>query len=203
MLVRLVASLSICSLSPALPHGGGLNSQGCHNEYARGSYHCHRVGRDGRTEQPSPRLKGPSAETNGQTIKYIPYSRNLYFYRSYPTDRSVGFYTGLTCPTNIDHVVSLKDAHESGAFAWSASQRSEFANDRSNHVPTCKRINSSKGSSTPKDFFRKSNDGRGMEYKIQTRCAYVGIYFQVKKKYHLTFANNSSDVFAQCGIAIE
>ncbi len=22
-------------------HGGGLNSQGCHNDHRRGTYHCH------------------------------------------------------------------------------------------------------------------------------------------------------------------
>ncbi len=28
--------------APALPHGGGLNSAGCHNDYVNGGYHCHR-----------------------------------------------------------------------------------------------------------------------------------------------------------------
>lgn len=31
---------------PALPHGGGLNSAGCHNDYVNGGYHCHRGGDD-------------------------------------------------------------------------------------------------------------------------------------------------------------
>ena len=30
--------------APALPHGGGLNSAGCHNDYVNGGYHCHRGG---------------------------------------------------------------------------------------------------------------------------------------------------------------
>lgn len=33
--------------APALPHGGGLNSAGCHNDYVNGGYHCHRSGDDG------------------------------------------------------------------------------------------------------------------------------------------------------------
>jgi len=109
----------------------------------------------------------------------------------------------MKCPTNTDHVVSLKDAHESGGFNWSSSKRARFANDKSNHVPSCKRINSSKGSSTPMNFFRKSGDGRGMDYKIKNRCAYVEIYFKVKKKYNLTFTNNAPELFAQCGIALK
>tara|TARA_Y200000002_G_scaffold240497_1_gene198706 strand:+ start:1187 stop:1516 length:330 start_codon:yes stop_codon:yes gene_type:complete len=109
----------------------------------------------------------------------------------------------MKCLTNIDHVVSLKDAHKSGGFNWSSSKRARFANDRSNHVPSCKRINSSKGSSTPKDFFRKSSDGRGLDYVIKNRCAYVEIYFKVKRKYNLTFANNAPEVFAQCGITLK
>tara|TARA_B100001115_G_scaffold63572_1_gene47122 strand:- start:634 stop:963 length:330 start_codon:yes stop_codon:yes gene_type:complete len=109
----------------------------------------------------------------------------------------------MKCPTNTDHVVSLKDAHESGGFNWSSFKKARFANDKSNHVPSCKRINSSKGSSTPKDFFRKSGDGRGMDYEIKNRCAYVEIYFKVKKKYNLTFTNNAPEVFAQCGIALK
>ena len=32
--------------APVLPHGGGLNSAGCHNDYVNGGYHCHRGGDD-------------------------------------------------------------------------------------------------------------------------------------------------------------
>jgi hypothetical protein len=34
--------LSLClAAPPANSHGGGLNADGCHNETATGSYHCH------------------------------------------------------------------------------------------------------------------------------------------------------------------
>ena len=29
---------------PAMAHGGGLNSEGCHNNRKTGDYHCHRGG---------------------------------------------------------------------------------------------------------------------------------------------------------------
>ena len=47
---RLIATIVVTSmlmlpLHQAFAHGGGLNSEGCHNERATGGYHCHR-GRD-------------------------------------------------------------------------------------------------------------------------------------------------------------
>ncbi len=191
MPVSLIIFLSIICSGSAAAHGGSLNSDGCHKDLKKVKYHCHRDSHI------------PDTETQDKPPHHTPYSRDLYSYLSYSTNISIGFYTRMKCPINIDHVVSLKDAHESGGFNWSPSKRVRFANDKSNHVPSCKRINSSKGSSTPKDFFRKSSDGRGMDYEIKNRCAYVEIYFKVKKKYNLTFTNNAPEVFAQCGIALK
>ena len=58
-----------------------------------------------------------SIERLGTPEPIIAYDRDLYGYESYPTHTKSGFYTGRSCDTNIDHVVSLKDAHESGAEA--------------------------------------------------------------------------------------
>ena len=183
-------------------HGGGLNAEGCHNNRKTGDYHCHRGNTKPKSSlKISPRPETPNKrETSGPMI---PYDRELYGYESYPTYSSKGFYTGQTCDTNIDHVVSLKDAHESGAGRWTITERMTFSNDRLNHVPSCSRVNSSKGSSTPSDFFRKSSDGRGMDYEIKTKCAYLGIYYQVKRKYQLSFGNNDSGLFASCGLDID
>ena len=142
-------------------------------------------------------------ERLGTPEPIVAYDRDLYGYESYPTYAKSGFYTGRSCDTNIDHVVSLKDAHESGAGRWTPAERGVFSNDRLNHVPSCKRINSSKGSSTPSDFLRKSSDGRGMEYEIKPKCAYLGIYYQVKRKYRLSFQNNDSSLFSSCGLEID
>lgn len=47
----------------------------------------------------------------------------------------VGPYDGVTtsdpAAVDVDHVVSLKEAWDSGAWSWSASQLSAFANDLS------------------------------------------------------------------------
>ena len=97
-------------------------------------------------------------------------------------------------------LISLKDAYESGAASWGASKKEAFANDRSNHVPSCGRVNSSKGSEGPSDFLRRSRDGRGLEYDIVRFCEYVQKYYAVKVKYGLSFSGNKAHPFEGCGI---
>ena len=129
------------------------------------------------------------------------YDRKDFNYRSYKPNTSIGFYTDKTCDfINIDHIVSLKDAYESGAASWGASRKKAFANDRSNHVPSCGRVNSSKGSEGPSDFLRRSNDGKGLEYDIVRFCEYVQKYYAMKVKYGLSFSGNEKRPFEGCGI---
>ena len=80
----------------------------------------------------------------------------------------------------------------------SVSKEKAFANDRSNHVPSCGRVNSSKGSAVPKDFLRRSNDGKGLDYKIVRWCEYVTKYHSVKLAYQLTTSNNDQKLLASC-----
>jgi hypothetical protein len=131
------------------------------------------------------------------------YDRKDFNYRSYKPNTSTGFYTNKVCDfINIDHIVSLKDAYESGAASWSDSKKESFANDRSNHVPSCGRVNSSKGSEGPSDFLRRSRDGKGLEYEIVRFCEYVTTYYAVKQKYGLSLRGNSKNTFATCGISL-
>ena len=127
------------------------------------------------------------------------YDRKDFNYRSYKPNTDIGFYTNKTCDfINIDHIVSLKDAHESGADNWSDSKKKTFANDRANHVQSCGRVNSSKGSAVPKDFLRRSRDGKGLDYKIVRWCEYVAKYHSVKLAYQLTTSNNDQKLLASC-----
>ena len=129
------------------------------------------------------------------------YDRKDFNYRSYKPNTSIGFYTNKTCDfINIDHIVSLKDAYESGASSWGASKKKAFANDRSNHVPSCGRVNSSKGSEGPSDFLRRSRDKRGLEHEIVKFCEYVQRYYAVKVEYGLPFKSNTAKLFKRCGI---
>tara|TARA_R110002124_G_scaffold40770_2_gene127022 strand:+ start:7291 stop:7731 length:441 start_codon:yes stop_codon:yes gene_type:complete len=129
------------------------------------------------------------------------YDRKDFNYRSYKPNTDIGFYTGKPCDfINIDHVVSLKDAYESGAASWSDSQKQTFANDRRNHVPSCGRVNSSKGSAAPKDFLRRSSDGKGLDYEIVRWCEYVTKYHSVKQAYDLSFIANDRSIFERCDL---
>jgi hypothetical protein len=127
------------------------------------------------------------------------YDRKDFNYHSYKPNTSIGFYTNKTCDfINIDHVVSLNDEYERGAASWSDSKKESFANDRSNHVPSCGRVNSSKGSEGPGDFLRRSRDGRGLEYEIVRFCEYVLKYYAVKVKYGLSLVSNDKKLFSSC-----
>jgi len=130
------------------------------------------------------------------------YNRSDFNYLSYKPSTSIGYYTGQHCDSiNIDHIVSLKDAYDSGASHWSQTKKEAFANDRINHVPSCEHINKSKGSSGPSDFLRKSKDGKGLDYAIVKYCEYVQKYYAVKAKYGLSFKGNKKHPFQSCGIA--
>jgi len=132
------------------------------------------------------------------------YNRADFRYQNYKPNTSIGFYTNQSCDfINIDHVVSLKDAHDNGAASWSAYKKRTFANDKANHVPSCGRVNSSKGSAGPKDFLRRSNDGKGLDYEIVRFCEYVEKYHAVKVEYGLSFEANDSATFESCDIAIQ
>ena len=126
------------------------------------------------------------------------YNRKSFGYKSYKTSSKIGFYTGEKCDTNIDHVVSLKDAHISGAKKWTSKLKNRFANDKQNHVFSCIKINSSKGSYTPDVFLRRGSDGKGLEYKIINPCKYLKIYYTIKMKYNLSFDNNNLALFKNC-----
>ena len=67
-------------------------------------------------------------------------------------------------------------------------------------MPSCGRVNSSKGSEGPSDFLRRSRDGRGLEYEIVRFCEYVQKYHAVKVKYGLSFKSNKAKLFKRCGI---
>ena len=100
-----------------------------------------------------------------------------------------GFYTGLQvgesklCKSiDMDHVVSKKEAYTRGL---PKSRWKEFENDEENLVLACASINRSKGASNPKDFLRKSQDGKGLEYTIIRWDEYLTIYNAILKKYSL------------------
>ena len=95
-----------------------------------------------------------------------------------------GPFTGLTftnpSDVDIDHLVALKEAHESGAWAWSTELRREFANDLLNPghlIAVDDGTNQSKGARDPAEWLPPNQD---------FHCAYVLAWVEVKREWLLS-----------------
>lgn len=80
----------------------------------------------------------------------------------------------------IDHLVALKEAWESGAWSWTESQRRAFANDRDDPRPlnaVTGSVNQSKSDSDPPNW---------MPPLASARCPYVADWIAVKARWQLT-----------------
>lgn len=92
-------------------------------------------------------------------------------------------YDGITytkdAGLDIDHVVPLAEAWRSGAWAWTAQQRQDFANDLTDSrvlIAVTASANRSKGDQDVKTWLPAKN-----------KCSYVEMWVAVKIKYSLTF----------------
>lgn len=80
---------------------------------------------------------------------------------------------------DIDHVVPLSHAHNSGGANWDKYQKQKFANDPDNLVITSKKGNRSKGSKTITEWLPLNKD---------YACLYITRWMQIKRKYQLTIS---------------
>lgn len=81
---------------------------------------------------------------------------------------------------DIDHMVPLKEAWQSGAWNWSSAQRQAFANDLGyvySLVASSASSNRSKGDKDPNDW---------MPTRSSFRCAYASRWIAVKYRWHLS-----------------
>ena len=90
----------------------------------------------------------------------------------------------LASDVDIDHIVPLKHAWESGASKWTASEREKFANDPENLVITNKSYNRKKGAQTPLTWVPLNKD---------YACKYLNKWFEIKKKYQLDITTAEFD----------
>ena len=81
---------------------------------------------------------------------------------------------------DIDHVVPLKEVHQSGGHLWSEQQREEYANDRTNPghlIAVYKSTNRKKGFKDPAEW---------MPDNEHFKCAYISIWTAVKRRWQLS-----------------
>ncbi len=92
----------------------------------------------------------------------------------------VGVATSDRTSVDIDHVVALKEAWDSGAWAWSEARRTAFANDTSD-VRTLRavssRSNRTKGDRDPSNW---------MPQLASYWCTYVGDWISIKARWSLS-----------------
>ncbi len=99
---------------------------------------------------------------------------------------------------DIDHVVALKEAWDSGAWAWSESQRKAYANDMTDRrtlIAVTDRVNMSKSDKDPSNW---------MPPLRSYWCTYLGDWISVKARWGLSmdqseFGRISNLLSSDCG----
>jgi hypothetical protein len=106
-------------------------------------------------------------------------------------------YTGATihfvrgpqsAAVQIDHVIALGDAWQTGAQSWSASERETFANDPTELLAVDGTSNEQKGDADAASWLPPNKS---------FRCTYVSIQVAVKAKYHLWVTKAEHDALAR------
>lgn len=115
------------------------------------------------------------------------------------TGRWVCPYTGLTytdsSDVDVDHVVALAEAHQSGGWAWTDETREEYANyrgDPDHLVVVDDATNSRKGALDPAEYL----DGIVESY----RCAYLEDWVRIKHRWVLS-VDQAEAVAINAGVA--
>ena len=89
---------------------------------------------------------------------------------------------------DIDHVVALGDAHRSGAWRWTDTEREGFANDEVNLLATSDDENRAKSDDGPDQW--RPPDRAGW-------CAYAHLYGEVKRTYGLAVTGAQTAALAE------
>lgn len=77
---------------------------------------------------------------------------------------------------DVDHLIPLKHANESGGASWSREEKEKFANDPENLVITNRSYNRQKGAKTIAQW---------LPVHQAYACKYIKQWFKIKKKYGL------------------
>ena len=119
-------------------------------------------------------------------------------------DATTDPYTSLAIIScDVDHVVSLAEANESGAWEWDTSQKKMFSQDSMNHLATLACVNRSKGARDTAEWsdvwITKSQAcGGGYSVTSEGRCLLATITLKVKAKWNLSVDNNEVEALKRC-----
>ncbi len=119
-------------------------------------------------------------------------------------DATIDPYTSLVITScDVDHVVALAEANESGAWEWDASQKKMFSQDSMNHLATLACVNRSKGARDIAEWsdvwITKSQAcGGGYSVTSEGRCLLATITLEVKAKWNLSVDDNEVEALKEC-----
>ncbi len=118
-------------------------------------------------------------------------------------------YTGTPIDTcNVDHIVALHEAHESGGWAWPTDAKQRFSQDPANHVASRACVNQSKGGDdifewSDADIASSSACGGGYTVTAAGRCFLALTTVAVKSAWGLAVDQPEADILsttlARCG----
>ncbi len=112
-------------------------------------------------------------------------------------------YTGTPIDTcNVDHVVALHEAHQSGGWAWPADQKQRFSQAPGNHVASRACVNQSKGGDdisewSDADIASSSACGGGYRVTRAGRCLLAQVTVAVKSAWELSVDQSEADALSQ------
>jgi hypothetical protein len=104
------------------------------------------------------------------------------------TGASIRFVRGDAAAVDIDHVVALGDAWQTGAQGWTAARRVAFANDPLNLLAVDASANRQKGDGDAATW---------LPHRRAYRCAYVARQVAVKRRYHAWVTPPERDAIAR------
>lgn len=181
----------------AYPHSGRTDSNGCHNEKASNTRHCH---------QPKITSIKPSFDRdnwrwldNDSDCQYtraeilisralepiILNENNCTVYSGLWFDQYSGGFETLASELDIDHIVPIKWAYDNGAKNWTKLQKLAFANDPDNLLIVSDNLNQSKGKKSPA-FWVPPN--------VDFHCGYLTKFINVTNKYQLKIPEDEAQL---------
>lgn len=119
-------------------------------------------------------------------------------------DATVDPYTSLVITScDVDHVVALAEANESGAWEWDASQKKMFSQDSMNHLATLACVNRSKGARDIAEWsdvwiIKSQACGGGYSVTSEGRCLLATITLKIKAKWNLSVDNDEAEALKGC-----